>query len=76
MFGDNILILTGKKLNGNNEGRCCVGTGNHYNIEAVDGKSPLTGENINFTAADLTLKPYYRVSIVCRRKNRNSTTFF
>ena len=52
-FGNNILLLAGNKLNGYNEGWCHVGADRHYNIEAVDGKSPLTGENEKFTAAEL-----------------------
>jgi hypothetical protein len=52
-FSNTILSITGIKLNGNKEGRCYVGTANNYYIEAVNGKSPLTGENDKFTAAEL-----------------------
>ncbi len=52
-FGNLIISLTGSKLNGKNEGRCRVGTEKFYNIDAVDGKSPLTGEIETFTAAEI-----------------------
>ena len=54
VFGNCILAVIGTKLNDNNAGRCYVGTGNHYNIDAdANGKSPLTGEKDHFTPAEI-----------------------
>ena len=47
-------MTSNKYLNGKDEGICCVGTDNHYNIVGdADRKSPLTGEKGKFTVSEL-----------------------
>jgi hypothetical protein len=58
-FGNAILDVSGSKLNDANAGICKVGTNNYYFINGIDnGKSPLTGQNERFTAAEIEV---YRV---------------